>query len=125
MGGWGTSRRSLYAQLDRRALQPLPAEPNEYAEWKRCRVNLDYHVESGKHYYSVPHQLIRQEVEARITVLVDTPAFERHDVCFVELVETLIGERGRRPQLARGERSHRPADRLKVRFDCRIRITNG
>ena len=39
----------------------------EYAEWKRCRVGLDYHVEIAKHYYSVPHQLIRQEVEARIT----------------------------------------------------------
>jgi transposase len=66
--GWGTSRRALYEQLDRPALEPLPAEPYEYAEWKRCRVNLDYHVEIAKHYYSVPHQLIRQEVEARITV---------------------------------------------------------
>jgi transposase len=46
---------------------PLPAFPYEYAEWKRCRVNLDYHIEIAKHYYSVPHQLIRQEVEARIT----------------------------------------------------------
>jgi transposase len=68
MRGWGTSRRALYEQLDRPALEILPAEPYEYAEWKRCRVNLDYHVEIAKHYYSVPHQLIRQEVEARITV---------------------------------------------------------
>src|SRR5437764_7803997 len=67
MRGWGTSRRALYEQLDRPALEPLPSEPYEYAEWKRCRVNLDYHVEIAKHYYSVPHQLIRQEVEARIT----------------------------------------------------------
>ena len=67
MRSWGTSRRALYDQLDRLALEPLPAEPYEYAEWKRCRVNLDYHVEIAKHYYSVPHQLIRQEVEARIT----------------------------------------------------------
>ena len=67
MRGWGMSRRALYQQLDRPALQPLPAEPYEYAEWKRCRVNLDYHVEIAKHYYSVPHQLIRQEIEARIT----------------------------------------------------------
>ncbi|HZD91758.1 MAG TPA: IS21 family transposase, partial [Pseudolabrys sp.] len=67
MRGWGTSRRALFEQLDGPALQPLPAEPYEYAEWKRCRVNLDYHVEIAKHYYSVPHQLIRQEVEARIT----------------------------------------------------------
>ncbi len=52
--------------ISRRSGQ-LPPFPYEYAEWKRCRVNFDYHVEIAKHYYSVPHQLIRQEVEARIT----------------------------------------------------------
>ena len=67
MRGWGTSRRALFEQLDRPALGSLPSTPYEYAEWKRCRVGLDYHVEIAKHYYSVPHQLIRQEVEVRIT----------------------------------------------------------
>jgi len=65
--GWGRSRRQLFDELDRPALIELPAEPYEYAEWKRCRVNLDYHVEIATHYYSVPHGLARQEVEARIT----------------------------------------------------------
>ena len=65
--GWGRSRRQLFDELDRPALIELPGEPYEYAEWKRCRVNLDYHVEIAKHYYSVPHGLARQEVEARIT----------------------------------------------------------
>jgi transposase len=68
MRGWGASRRTLYKQLDQPALIPLPPIPYEYAEWKRCRVGLDYHVEIAKHYYSVPYQLLRQEVEARITV---------------------------------------------------------
>ncbi len=30
-------------------------------------MNLDYHVEIEKHYYSVPFRLLREEVEARIT----------------------------------------------------------
>jgi transposase len=64
---WGRSRRELFDELDRPVLTPLPDEPYEYAEWKRCRINLDYHVEIAKHYYSVPHSLVRQEVEARIT----------------------------------------------------------
>lgn len=64
---WGRSRRELFEELDRPALTPLPDEPYEYAEWKRCRVNLDYHIEIAKHYYSVPHSLLRQEVDARIT----------------------------------------------------------
>src|ERR1700751_3812425 len=67
MRGWGMSRRALFQQLDKPTLGSLPPLPYEYAEWKRCRVGLDYHVEIAKHYYSVPHQLLRQEVEARIT----------------------------------------------------------
>ena len=65
--GWNRSRRELFDALDRPALKPLPDEPYEYAEWKRCRVGLDYHVEIAKHYYSVPSNLLRQEVDARIT----------------------------------------------------------
>ena len=67
MRGWGTTRGALFEQLDRPALLPLPLAPYEYAAWKRCRVNLDYHVEIEKHFYSVPFRLIREEVEARIT----------------------------------------------------------
>lgn len=65
--GWGRSRRALFDDLDRPALTPLPDEPYAYAEWKRCRVGLDYHVEIARHFYSVPFGLLRQEVEARIT----------------------------------------------------------
>jgi transposase len=67
MRGWNTPRRALVEQLDRPALLALPPTPYEYADWKRCRVNLDYHVEIEKHFYSVPFRLLRQEVEARIT----------------------------------------------------------
>ncbi|MGH7171633.1 MAG: IS21 family transposase [Gemmataceae bacterium] len=63
----GASRRALFDELDRSALKPLPAEPYVFAEWKECRVGLDYHVEIKKHYYSVPHQLLREKVWARIT----------------------------------------------------------
>ena len=61
------SRYELFAQIDRPALKPLPTAPYQYAEWKRCRVAPDYHVEIADHYYSVPSRLIREEVEARIT----------------------------------------------------------
>lgn len=61
------SRRDLHEKIDRPALKPLPREPYVYAEWKQCRVGLDYHVDVGRHYYSVPHQLLRQKLWARIT----------------------------------------------------------
>lgn len=63
----GASRRVLFEELERSALKPLPAEPYVFAAWKECRVGLDYHVEIEKHYYSVPHQLLREKVWARIT----------------------------------------------------------
>jgi len=61
------SRRSLFEDLDRPALKPLPQTPYEYAEWKKARVNIDYHVEFEHHYYSVPYQLVKEPVELRIT----------------------------------------------------------
>jgi transposase len=67
MRGWDTTRRALFEQFDRPALLPLPSTAYEYADWKRCRVSLDYHVEIARHFYSVPFQLLRAEVEARIT----------------------------------------------------------
>jgi transposase len=67
MRGWGTTRRALYEQLDQPALGPLPPAPYEYADWKLCRVNLDYHVEIEKHFYSVPFRLLREQVDARLT----------------------------------------------------------
>jgi transposase len=61
------SRRTLYETLDRPALKPLPAERYQYGEWKRARVNIDYHVECDHHWYSVPYTLTQQEVEIRAT----------------------------------------------------------
>ena len=63
----GKSRRELFEMLDQPTLAALPDEPYAYAEWKKCRVAPDYHVDIAGHYYSVPSQLIPEEVEARIT----------------------------------------------------------
>jgi len=61
------TRRSLFEELDRPALKPLPSQRYVYAEWKKARVNIDYHVEVDRHYYSVPYQLFGREVEVRLT----------------------------------------------------------
>ena len=63
----GKSRRELLETIDRPALKGLPSEPYRYAEWKRCGVAPDYHVEVDDHYYSVPFRLLRETVEARLT----------------------------------------------------------
>jgi transposase len=64
---YGASRRELFERLDRPALKPLPADPFEYCEWKKVRLNIDYHAEVDHHYYSAPHPLVHEELEARFT----------------------------------------------------------
>jgi transposase len=61
------TRRSRFEELDRPELAPLPPAPYAYAEWKKARVNIDYHVEVDRHYYSVPHPLMRKQVDVRLT----------------------------------------------------------
>src|SRR4030095_1035134 len=62
-----TTRTKLFEELERPALKPLPPESFTFAQWKKARVNIDYHVEIERHYYSVPYQLVHQVVEARIS----------------------------------------------------------
>jgi transposase len=57
------SRRTLFETLERPAMKPLPAERYVYAEWSKARVNIDYHVELDGHYYSVPYQLVGQQLD--------------------------------------------------------------
>jgi transposase len=66
----GISRRELWERLDRPALKPLPVGRYEMARWKLCRVNIDYHVEVERHPYSVPYQLVGEQLEARYTASV-------------------------------------------------------
>ena len=63
----GVSRRELFEKIERDALNKLPDADWEFAEWRRARVNLDYHIEVHAFLYSVPHALIRAEVDVRVT----------------------------------------------------------
>jgi len=62
-----STRKILFETLEKPLLKPLPVHPYVYAEWKRARVNIDYHIEVDHHYYSVPYQLVHEKVDARFT----------------------------------------------------------
>ena len=70
------TRLSQFKQLDQPALRALPAHPYQYAEIKHARVHIDYHIEYDKHYYSVPHHLVKEQVEIQATDT--TVAIYRH-----------------------------------------------
>jgi transposase len=63
----GRTRRQEFEDIDLPNLRPLPEKPYEYAIRKTARVNIDYHVEFERHFYSLSHTLIHQEVELRVT----------------------------------------------------------
>jgi hypothetical protein len=64
------SRASTFAEIDAPALLPLPLQRYEMAHFKTVKVHIDYHVEVERHRYSVPHSLVGQMLEARITTAV-------------------------------------------------------
>jgi len=61
------NRQSAFETLDKPALLPLPETGYEYAEFRKVRVGLDYHVEVDGCFYSVPHVLRRSQVELRLS----------------------------------------------------------
>jgi transposase len=64
------SRASAFAALDAPALLPLPLQRYEMAHFKTVKAHIDYHVEVERHRYSVPHALVGQVLEARVTTAV-------------------------------------------------------
>ena len=63
----GTSRRQVFETIERPVMQELPLDDFEFAEWRLARVGIDYHVEVQGFLYSVPHALIREQVDTRAT----------------------------------------------------------
>jgi transposase len=61
------SRQSLFEELDRPVLRPLPPTRYEFATWRHARLGPDYHVElrAERHFYSAPHTLIGQVLDVR------------------------------------------------------------
>lgn len=61
------SRRTLFEEIERAALRPLPVTRYELATWTKATVNIDYHIQVEWHFYSVPYRLVQQPVEVRLT----------------------------------------------------------
>jgi transposase len=61
------SRESVFLSYEKQTLKALPDDPWEYAQWKRAKVNMDYHIELLGHYYSVPYVLVHESVDVRYT----------------------------------------------------------
>lgn len=61
------SRKQLLEELERPALKDLPKERFEFAQWRKAKVHIDYHIQVERHFYSVPYTLVGKEVDVRLT----------------------------------------------------------
>ncbi|MDD2201354.1 MAG: IS21 family transposase [Firmicutes bacterium] len=61
------TRRSVYEQIDKPALKPLPQTPYVFARWKKATANIDYHISVDHNLYSVPYTLVGHELDVRLT----------------------------------------------------------
>lgn len=61
------NRRTAYYDEEKAFMKPLPVTPYEPAVWSTVKVPLDYLISDGKNKYSVPFDLIGEEVNIRLT----------------------------------------------------------
>jgi transposase len=61
-------RRSAFETIDRPAMRSLPTTRWEFARWKKARVSIDYHIAYDGRLYSVPHNLVGEVTDLRVTV---------------------------------------------------------
>ncbi len=60
-------RSSVFNEVEKKELIKLPATRFVIAEWKKAKVNIDYHVEVDGCYYSVPYKLRGERLDVRYT----------------------------------------------------------
>ena len=94
------SRHSLFLAVDRPAMRPLPSQRFDLSVWSQAKVNIDYHVEVDRGFYSVPYQLVHERVEVRATPTT-VEIFHRG-------VRVASHARVLKPYTAATQREHRP-----------------
>lgn len=66
-GTTGQQPRTVFDQHEHEHLRPLPPVPFEPVIWKEARVHQDSHIAFDRRLYSVPWQLVGQQVWVRAT----------------------------------------------------------
>ncbi|MCP3032145.1 IS21 family transposase, partial [Halobacillus sp. A1] len=61
------SRKQVFEEEEKSHLQPLPPTRYKLAEWKTAKVQLNYHIQVDRMYYSVPYEYVREEVDIRLS----------------------------------------------------------
>lgn len=61
------SRKKVFEEEEKSYLQQLPQTRYKLSEWKTAKVQLNYHIQVERMYYSVPYDYVRESVDIRLT----------------------------------------------------------
>jgi len=61
------SRRSEFMEVDLPAMRPLYDDVYEFKQWKKLKVNMNYHVHAMGCYYSVPSKYVHEILDVIIS----------------------------------------------------------
>src|SRR5699024_3464163 len=61
------SRHSVFDEEEHAYLKPVRQPDYELTEWRIAKVQLNYHIQVERNYYSVPYEYVQCDVEARLT----------------------------------------------------------
>jgi transposase len=61
------SRKKVFEEEEKSYLQQLPQTRYKLSEWKTAKVQLNYHIQVERMYYSVPYDYVRENVDIRLT----------------------------------------------------------
>lgn len=57
----------MFEEEEKSYLQQLPQTRYKLTEWKTAKVQLNYHIQVERMYYSVPYDYVRESVDIRLT----------------------------------------------------------
>lgn len=83
------SRHSQFLEIETPALKPLPNGRYQFAQWKKARAGIDYHVTIEKHHYSVPYHYLKEVIDVRIS--------DRSIECFIKGKRIALHQRSFKP----------------------------
>lgn len=61
------SRKSVFQEEELASLMPVRQPAFKLSEWRIAKVQLNYHIQVDRNYYSVPYEYVQCEVEVRLT----------------------------------------------------------
>jgi len=74
------SRLSQFETLEKPALRPLPMPLYEFAEWRKAKAGVDYHIMLESCYYSAPFTYVKKELDIRYTAHLIEVFYKSHRI---------------------------------------------